>query len=194
MERESGTLTPTPARRIGTSPGHPRSEGRPYTAAVRDQFLLDPDLVFLNHGSFGACPVPVFEAHVALQRELERNPVEFLGRRSAGLLRAAREALGQHLGAQADDLVFVPNATTAVNTVARSLQLQPGDEVLATDHEYGACDATWQRVCAEHGAVYRRAMVPLPFDGASASSSRCWPRPDRARGWSSSATSRPPRR
>lgn len=125
--------------------------------------MLDPDLVFLNHGSFGACPVPVFEAHVALQRELERNPVEFLGRRSAGLLRAAREALGHCLGAQADDLVFVPNATTAVNTVARSLHLQPGDEVLATDHEYGACDATWQRVCAEHGAVYRRAVVPLPF-------------------------------
>lgn len=130
---------------------------------MRALFLLDPDLVFLNHGSFGACPVPVFEAHVALQRALERNPVEFLGRRSAGLLRAAREALGQHLGARADDLVFVPNATTAVNTVARSLHLQPGDEVLATDHEYGACDATWQRVCAEQGAVVRRAEVPLPF-------------------------------
>jgi isopenicillin-N epimerase len=131
---------------------------------VRDQFLLDPDLVFLNHGSFGACPVPVFEAHVALQRELERNPVAFLGRRSASLLHAARETLGAFLGAKADNLVFVPNATTAVNTVARSLQLQPGDEVLATDHEYGACDATWQRVCAEQGAVYRRAVVPLPFE------------------------------
>lgn len=134
---------------------------------MRDLFLLDPDLVFLNHGSFGACPRPVFEAHVALQLALERNPVEFLGRRSAGLLRAAREALGEQFGAQADDLVFVPNATTAVNTVARSLHLQPGDEVLATDHEYGACDATWQRVCAGHGAVYRRAEVPLPFDRAA---------------------------
>jgi isopenicillin-N epimerase len=133
---------------------------------VRDLFLLDPDLVFLNHGSYGACPAEVMDAQQRWQREMERNPVEFLGRRSAGLLRAAREALAGHLGADADDLVFVPNATTAVNIVARSLHLQPGDEVLATDHEYGACDATWQRVCAAHGAVYRRAAVPLPFDRA----------------------------
>jgi isopenicillin-N epimerase len=58
----------------------------------------------------------------------------------------------------------VPKPTTAVNIVARSLDLQPGDEVLATDHEYGACDATWQQVCAQHGATYRRAAVPLPFE------------------------------
>jgi isopenicillin-N epimerase len=131
---------------------------------VRDLFLLDPDLVFLNHGSFGACPAEVLEACHAWQREMERNPVAFLGRRSARLLRQAREVLAGHLGASADDLVFVPNATTAVNIVARSLDLQPGDEVLATDHEYGACDATWQCVCAAHGAVYRRAEVPLPFE------------------------------
>jgi isopenicillin-N epimerase len=126
-------------------------------------FLLDPDLVFLNHGSFGACPAEVFAVHQQWQREMERNPVAFLGRRSAALLHAARADLAGYLGASAADLVFVPNATTAVNIVARSLDLQPGDEVLATDHEYGACDATWQRVCAEHGAVYRRATLPLPF-------------------------------
>jgi isopenicillin-N epimerase len=97
---------------------------------------------------------------------MERNPVEFLGRRSAALLRQAREALAGFVGARADDLVFVPNATTAVNTVAQSLDLRPGDEVLATDHEYGACDATWQRVCAARGAVYRRVEVPLPFEPA----------------------------
>ena len=133
---------------------------------VRDQFLLDPGLVFLNHGSFGACPDEVFAQYQQWQRELERNPVEFLGRRSAALLRQARSALAGFLGAGPDDLVFVPNATTAVNIVARSLRLRPGDEVLGTDHEYGACDATWQRVCAEQGALYRRATVPLPFDRA----------------------------
>lgn len=133
-------------------------------ADLRDLFLLDPDLVFLNHGSFGACPAEVLEAQWRWQRELERNPVEFLGRRSAALLREAREALAGFVGARADDLVFVPNATTAVNIVARSLDLRPGDEVLATDHEYGACDATWQRVCAERGAVYRRVELPLPFE------------------------------
>lgn len=131
---------------------------------MRHLFLLDPDLVFLNHGSFGACPAAVFERYQHWQRELERNPVEFLGRRSAGLLHEARSQLADHLGTAAAELVFVPNATTAVNIVARSLELQPGDEVLATDHEYGACDATWQRVCAERGAVYRRVTVPLPFE------------------------------
>ncbi|MCB1998114.1 MAG: aminotransferase class V-fold PLP-dependent enzyme [Burkholderiaceae bacterium] len=131
---------------------------------MRALFLLDPAVVFLNHGSFGACPREVLAAQRAWQDTMERNPVEFLGRRSAALLRDAREALGHFVGASTDDLVFVPNATTGVNTVARSLALQPGDEVLATDHEYGACDATWQRVCAAAGAIYRRVPLPLPFD------------------------------
>ncbi len=131
---------------------------------MREQFLLDPALVFLNHGSFGACPREVLTDQRRWQDEMERNPVEFLGRRSAALLRSARESLGGFVGARADDLVFMSNATTAVNVVARSLDLRPGDEVLTTDHEYGACDATWQRVCAERGAIYRRATVPLPFD------------------------------
>jgi isopenicillin-N epimerase len=136
-------------------------------AALRALFLLDPDLVFLNHGSFGACPQPVFEQYQHWQRELERNPVAFLGRRSAALLRAARERLAACVGADADDLVFVPNATTGVNIVARSLALQPGDEILTTDQEYGACDATFRVVCEATGAVLRRVPVPLPFDAAA---------------------------
>jgi isopenicillin-N epimerase len=134
--------------------------------ALRTQFLLDPDLVFLNHGSFGACPAPVFENYQRWQRELERNPVAFLGRRSALLLREARERLAAFVGARADDLVFVPNATTGVNIVARSLALQPGDEVLTTDQEYGACEATFRAVCAARGAVLKHVEVPLPFDAA----------------------------
>lgn len=134
--------------------------------ALRNAFLLDPDLVFLNHGSFGACPRQVFDEYQRWQRELERNPVEFLGRRSAALLRDARAALAGHLGAEADDLVFVTNATQGVNVVAHSLDLRPGDEVLAGDHEYGACDAAWQFVCRQQGAVYRRVEIPLPFDAA----------------------------
>jgi isopenicillin-N epimerase len=133
-------------------------------AALRQLFLLDPGLVFLNHGSFGACPRPVFERYQAWQLELERNPVAFLGRRSGTLLRAARERLGAFLGAEADDLAFVPNATTGVNIVARSLALQPGDEILTTDQEYGACDATFRVACEARGAVIRRVEVPLPFE------------------------------
>jgi len=131
---------------------------------MRDKFLLDPAVVFLNHGSFGACPTEVFDTFQRWQREMERNPVEFLGRRSGPLLAQAREALAVYLRASASDLAFVPNATTGVNLVARSLALQPGDEVLGTDLEYGACDATWREVCTRHGAVYRRVEIPLPFE------------------------------
>ncbi len=131
---------------------------------MREAFLLDPDIVFLNHGSFGACPREVLADYQRWQRELERNPVEFLGRRSAALLDGARSTLAAHVGARSDDLVFVTNATTGVNAVARSLGLGAGDEILATDHEYGACDATWQQVCTQVGAHYRRVPIPLPFD------------------------------
>jgi isopenicillin-N epimerase len=76
-------------------------------------FLLDPEVVFLNHGSYGACPVPVFERYQALQRELERNPVEFLGRRFDALLGEAREALATFVGARAEDLVLSRTASSA---------------------------------------------------------------------------------
>ena len=131
---------------------------------MRDAFVLEPGLTFLNHGSYGACPREVLAVCQDWQLQMERNPVEFLGRRSAELLADARRQLGAYLGAQGEDLVFVPNATTGVNIVARSLALQSGDEVLATDHEYGACDAAWQFVCARAGAHYRRVAVPLPFE------------------------------
>src|SRR5919109_812962 len=100
------------------------------TAGLREQFLLRQDVVFLNHGSFGACPRPVFEAYQEWQRELERQPVEFLGRRGRGLLRDAAAKLAAYVGADADDLVFATNSTLAVNVVARSLPLGLGDEVL----------------------------------------------------------------
>ncbi len=131
---------------------------------LRDHFLLGPGIVFLNHGSFGACPAEVLEAQHAVAREMEGNPVEFLARRSAALLADARARLAGYLGARPADLVFVTNATTGVNAVARSLALAAGDEVLATDHEYGACDAAWEWACARAGAHYIRAEIPLPFE------------------------------
>jgi len=130
---------------------------------VRSEFLIDPAVVFLNHGSFGACPRVVFERYQAWQRELERQPVEFLARRLPALLADARAALAAYVGADADDLVFVPNATSGVNLAARALALEPGDEVLATDLEYGACDLAWEHVCARAGASYVRAEMPLPL-------------------------------
>jgi isopenicillin-N epimerase len=108
------------------------------------EFLLDPGTTFLNHGSYGACPEPVFARYQELQRELERNPVEFLARRFDGLLAESRAALARFVGARPDDLVFVPNATAGLNAVIRSLRLEPGDEVLTTRHEYGAVMRTWE--------------------------------------------------
>jgi isopenicillin-N epimerase len=130
--------------------------------SLRDLFLLDPDVHFLNHGSFGATPKPVFEEYQRWQRELERQPVEFLGRRNDDLLREAREALGAYLNVDADSLVFVTNATWGINVIARSLELEPGDEVLSTDHEYGACSMTWEHLLGKTDARYCRHPVPLP--------------------------------
>lgn len=141
---------------------------------LRDLFLLRSDVVFLNHGSFGACPRPVFEAYQQWQLELERQPVEFLGRRFGGLLREAREALAAVVGARADDLVYVPNATTGLNAVARSLRLAPGDEVLTTNHEYGALDRTWRFVCARRGATYVNRPLPLPISSADEVIEQLW--------------------
>jgi isopenicillin-N epimerase len=130
---------------------------------MRELFLLDPEVVYLNHGSFGACPRPVFERYQEWQRELENEPVRFM-RRLPELLEPARAELGVFVGAPADDLVFVQNATTGVNIAARALDLQPGDEVLATNLEYGACDLAWQHVCERAGARYVRAEVDRLFE------------------------------
>jgi isopenicillin-N epimerase len=132
---------------------------------LRAEFLLDPDVTFLNHGSFGACPRAVFERYQEWQLELERQPVLFLARRVTGLLADARAALGAYVGADPDDLIFVPNATAGVNIAAWPLGLQSGDEVLTTNLEYGALDLTWEHVCADFGARYVRTHIPLPIGG-----------------------------
>jgi isopenicillin-N epimerase len=141
--------------------------GAPSPEELRSEFLLDPEIAFLNHGSFGACPRPVFERYQAWQRELEHEPVDFLARRLPGLLDAARSALSAYVGCAAQDLAFVQNATTGVNLAARSLTLGPDDEVLSTDLEYGACDLAWERVCHRAGARYVRAPIPLPLTDPS---------------------------
>ena len=131
--------------------------------SLRDLFLLNQDVVFLNHGSFGACPKPVFEVYQNWQRELEYQPVEFLGRRYHDLVDTARESLAQYINADSEDIIFITNATSGVNIVARSLDLQVGDEILTTNHEYGAVDHTWQYVAQKTGASYIQHPFPLPM-------------------------------
>jgi isopenicillin-N epimerase len=140
----------------------------------KDFFLLDPSVSFLNHGSFGACPKPVMDAYQAWQRRLERQPVQFLGVEFAGHMQIARQALGLYLNAAPEDLVFVHNATFGVNVIARSLKLGVGDEILSCDHEYGACDRTWQFVCQKSGAVYIRQPIPLPPASVEEIVERVW--------------------
>ncbi len=129
---------------------------------LKEFFLLDPDVVFLNHGSFGAAPKPVMEACQNWQLRMERQPVLFLGRELDGLLSESRMGLGEYLNAEADDLVYIPNATHGVNIIAHSVQLKPDDEILTTDHEYGACDYTWEFICSKAGARYVHQSIPLP--------------------------------
>jgi isopenicillin-N epimerase len=128
---------------------------------AKDDFLLDPGVVFLNHGSFGACPRPVFEAYQRYQRELERQPVEFLAleRRLPELLDRSRLALAAYVGADAANLAFATNATSAVNAVVRSLDLGAGDEVLIGDDEYGGMRILWDYVSRRSGAT----IVQRPF-------------------------------
>ena len=140
----------------------------------KEYFLLDPEVVFLNHGSYGATPKPVFEEYQSWQRRLERQPVLFLGREFNDLMQAARGALGEYLNADADDLVYIPNATHGANIAARSLDLNAGDEILTTDHEYGACDYTWEFVCEETGARYVRQSIPLPVHGEEEIAEQFW--------------------
>ena len=137
-------------------------------------FLVSPDITFLNHGSFGACPRPVFEEYQKWQLELERQPVEFLGRRFDDFLRAARGPLAAYVNCDADDLVYVPNATTGLNIVARSLKLNPGDEIVTTDHEYGALNRTWEFLCQKNGAVYKRVPIPVPVTTREDFVERVW--------------------
>ena len=141
---------------------------------LKELFVLDPEVVFLNHGSFGATPRPVIEAYQDWQCRLERQPVQFLARELPALLLEARSRLGAYLNAPAQDLVMITNATYGVNALARSLKLKPGDEVLTSDHEYGACDRTWEYLCDRSGARYIRQPIHLPVSDPQAIEESIW--------------------
>jgi isopenicillin-N epimerase len=131
---------------------------------VRDAFTLDPTITFLNHGSFGACPRLVQEHQRTLRTQLEAEPVRFMVRELGPLLDQARARLAAFVGAQEEDLAFVPNATTGVNAVLRSLHLEPGDELVTTNHAYNACANALRFVAERTGAKVVVAQVPFPFE------------------------------
>lgn len=137
-----------------------------FSNELRSQFLLRSDITYLNFGSWGACPRPVFERYQQFQLELEQEPVQFMVETGLQYLATSRQALAAYLHADADDLVFVVNPSHAVNIVAKSLLLTPGDEVLTTSWEYGACDRTWQYYCDRAGATYVKQPIRLPIESA----------------------------
>jgi isopenicillin-N epimerase len=128
---------------------------------------LDPQVDFLNHGSFGACPKAVLAFQRRLQLRLEREPVRFFVDEWEGLWDAARRAMAAFVGARPADLVFVANATTGVNAVLRSLKFKPGDELLVTDYEYNACRNVLNFVAAAAGAKVVVVKLPFPLDSAA---------------------------
>ena len=133
------------------------------TTELARHWSLDPSIAFLNHGSFGACPTEVLRYQAGLRAELEANPVRFLSREVFDRIDAARQPLAAFVGADPEDLAFVPNATTGVNAVLRSLVFQAGDELLVTDHAYKACANTVDFVAGRAGARVVVARVPFPL-------------------------------
>jgi len=129
---------------------------------LKQYFLLREDVTYLNFGSYGACLKPAFEQYQKYQLELEQEPVQFIAVNGLKYLEASREALGNYIHCDKDDVVYVTNPSYAVNAIAKSFNLKPGDEVLTTDLEYGACDRTWDYYCKKAGAKLVRQHIRLP--------------------------------
>lgn len=143
-------------------------------SSLKDLFLLDSDITFLNHGSFGATPRPVFEVYQEWQRKFEYQPVRFVTNELMEQLKQSRTTLANYLHTYPDKLVYITNATEAVNLVARSLHLTSGDEILTSDHEYGACNNVWEFICQNTGAKYIRQPVPPPFSSPEEIINNLW--------------------
>lgn len=142
-------------------------KGRRASSGLRELWALKPGIVFLNHGSFGACPSAILKLQTELRRRMEAEPVQFLWRHYEERLQVARAEVARFVGANPRDLVFVTNATTGVNAVLRSARLSHGDEILTTDHDYNACRNVLSETARRTGAKVVIARVPFPLKAAS---------------------------
>jgi len=141
---------------------------------LKKLFQTDPSVTYLNHGSFGACPEPVFADYQKWQRLLEFEAVRYYDEGVYQYVKKSREALGSYVSCNADDIVFIPNPTYGINLVAQNMQLNPGDEILTTDLEYGAMDYTWEHFCEKAGAKYVRQNIRLPLESKESFIANFW--------------------
>jgi isopenicillin-N epimerase len=137
-------------------------ENIPLPSGYAKFWILDTATVFLNHGSFGACPRVILDRQTDYRQRLEARPVQFLMREMEGMLDRSRREVAEFVHAAPEDLVFVQNSTTAVNTVFRSLKLNPGDEILFTSHIYGACRRLLEYISREAGVELIEAAFDFP--------------------------------
>jgi len=130
---------------------------------IRKKFLLNPEITFLNHGSFGACPKPIFEDYRKWQIELEKEPIQFITKKGINQLDFSKQELAKYINCEKQDIVYVTNPTLAMNTVIKSLKLEKDDEILTTNQEYGAIEKTWEYYCNKVGAKLIKADIKLPI-------------------------------
>ena len=133
-------------------------------STFKSLFLLDKETVHLNHGSFGACPKPIFESLISWQKKIESNPAKFLAFDIYNHLEESRLSLSKYINCNKNDIAFFPNPSTALNTVIKSLDLKKNDEILTTNHEYGALDKTWNFICKKRGSKYIKQKINLPLN------------------------------
>jgi len=130
---------------------------------LNSQFLINPKITYLNFGSFGACPKPIFEDLQKWQLEMESEPVQFITVDGFKYLKQSREALAKYIHCDSDDLVYTPNPSYAMSIITKSLKLNAGDEILTTDLEYGAMDKSWNYYSKQTGVKYVRQPINLPL-------------------------------
>jgi len=143
---------------------------------IRSLFQLNPEVIYLNHGSFGASPRAVIHELIRLQKLLEWQPIKYLAENLEDALEISRSSLADYIGCKGDDLVYFPNPTTAANAVLRSLDLHPGDEILSTDHEYGAMNRSWKFISQKTGCLFKPVEIPVPVNDREEFIDRIWSR------------------
>ena len=142
--------------------------------ALKSKFLLDPEITFLNHGSYGSCPKPVFEVYQKYQTDLESHPIKFMQEDVYKLLEISRDSLSHYVNCDKDDLIFVTNPTQAVGTVIHNILINSNDEVLSTNLEYGSCDRMWTYDADQKGYKYIQAEINLPIEDKETFLNQFW--------------------